>query len=154
MPSSAQLQGAGLIPPLSTGDTTTAGGDERSTGQEGSSINQQAPGVSSTITVPLTQTNTSTCKDTAISSTDYIDFNELLPARGLSKAVPRASGSCASRRPGNITEAYPELETCMISVFRPLYAAVRISDKPSLAGDLIAYFYSIATMARKHPWPS
>ena len=45
MPSSAQLQGAGLIPPLSTGDTTTAGVDERSTGQEGSSINQQAPGV-------------------------------------------------------------------------------------------------------------
>ena len=33
MPSSAQLQRAGLIPPLSTGDTTTVGGDERSTGQ-------------------------------------------------------------------------------------------------------------------------
>ena len=35
-----------------------------------------------------------------------------------------------------------------------LYAAVRISHKPTLTGDLMAYFYSIATMARKHPWPS
>ena len=35
-----------------------------------------------------------------------------------------------------------------------LYAVVRISDKPSLAGDLMAYFYSIAPMVRKHLWPS
>ena len=35
-----------------------------------------------------------------------------------------------------------------------LYAAVRIPEQPSLARDLRAYFFSIAAMAKKYPWPS
>ena len=35
-----------------------------------------------------------------------------------------------------------------------LYDAIRIPEQPSLARDLMAYFFSIATMAKKYPQPS
>ena len=35
-----------------------------------------------------------------------------------------------------------------------IYAAVRIGSDPSKAGDLMAYIHSVASMAKKFPWPS
>ena len=91
-----------------------------------------------------------------IKTGEYIDFNELPPARGLSKSVPshlegqvvviQANELAASRK------LIPNFETwwqCFA-----LYAAIRIISQPSLAGDLMAYSYSIAAMAKRYPWPT
>ena len=186
MPSSAQLQTAGLIPLLSTGGATTAGGDEMDTGQGGSSINQQASGneaIASTITIVvhakipplLAQLNNGTPANgkhvliapglptlsqkiiDRIKLGDYVDFNELPPARGLSKAVPphlegqvvvvQAEDLAASQK------LIPNFETWSHAVLCPLCCSEDFTQA-NLTGGLMAYFYSIATMARKHPWPS
>ena len=87
---------------------------------------------------------------------EYVDFNDLPPARGLSKAIPpylegqvivvQAEELMAS------TKLIPNFET-WAQCFA-LFAAVVISHDPSRAGDLMAYSHSIAAMAKKYPWPS
>ena len=87
---------------------------------------------------------------------EYIDFNELPPARGLSKSLPphlegqlvivQADDLAVSRK------LIPNFETW--SQCFAIYAAVRIANDPSKAGDLMAYSHSIASMAKKFSWPS
>ena len=87
---------------------------------------------------------------------EYIDFNELPPARGLSKSLPphlegqlvivQADDLAVSRK------LIPNFETW--SQCFAIYAAVRIASDPSKAGDLMAYSHSVASMAKKFPWPS
>ena len=87
---------------------------------------------------------------------EYIDFNELPPARGLSKSLPphlegqlvivQADDLAVSRK------LIPNFETW--SQCFAIYAAVRIGSDPSKAGDLMAYSHSVASMAKKFPWPS
>ena len=87
---------------------------------------------------------------------EYIDFNELPPARGLSKSLPlhlegqlvivQADDLAVSRK------LIPNFETW--SQCFAIYAAARIASDPSKASDLMTYSHSMASMAKKFPWPS
>jgi len=81
---------------------------------------------------------------------EYIDFNDLPPARGLSKAVPPyLEGQVIIVQAEQLTASQkliPNLETW--SWCSALFAAVIIACNPSRAEDLMAYSYSIAAMAK------
>lgn len=87
---------------------------------------------------------------------EYIDFNELPPARGLSKALPsHLEGQVVIVQADDLASSrkmIPNFET-WAQCFS-IYAAIRIASDPSRAGDLMAYNHSIASMAKKYPWPS
>ena len=87
---------------------------------------------------------------------EYIDFNELPPARGLSKSLPpHLEGQLVIVQADDLVvsrKLIPNFETW--SQCFAIYAAVRIANDPSKAGDLMAYSHSVAAMAKKFPWPS
>jgi len=77
---------------------------------------------------------------------EYIDFDDLPPAIGFSKAVP-------PYLEGQVDRQLHENRFKTWSRFFAVFAAVVIIHDPSRAGDLMAYSYSIAAMAKKYPSP-
>ena len=84
---------------------------------------------------------------------EYIDFNEVPPARDLSPTLSgRASHHCSGR-------GFDSVKEIKISNFKTwsqcfsLFAAIFTHD-PFRAGDLMAYNHSITAMAKKCKWPS
>ena len=86
----------------------------------------------------------------------YVDFNELPPVRGLNKAAPpQLESQVVIVQADDLAVSHkliPNFETW--SQCFSIYAAVRIANDPSKAGDLMAYTHSIASMAKRYPWPS
>ena len=73
---------------------------------------------------------------------EYVDFNELPPTRGLSKAVlSHLEGQVVVIQANDLAASWkliPNFETW--SQCFALYAAICITNQPSLVGDLLAYF--------------
>ena len=85
-----------------------------------------------------------------------MDFNELPPARGLSKSIPsHLEGQVVVVHAADLASSrklIPDFATW--SQCFSLYAAVAMAHEPSRAGDLMAYNNLIATMSKRFPWPS
>jgi len=89
-----------------------------------------------------------------IKAKEYVDFNELPPARGLNKSVPsHLEGQVVVIQANDLAASW-KLIPNFGSQYFALYAAICITNQPSLANDLMAYFYSIAAMAKRYPWPT
>jgi len=84
---------------------------------------------------------------------EYIDFNELPPARGISKPSKQLQEDAGAMAIAPaVKRPIPDFFTwaqCFL-----LYATVVVSQDPARAADLNCYMYSMAHQAKRFRWPS
>ena len=87
---------------------------------------------------------------------EYVDFSELPPAKSKPRALPHyLEGRVLLVQMEELDcgkKALPDFAT-WAQCFA-LYAAAVLLKQPERASDLMAYFYSTASNARKYKWPS
>lgn len=91
-----------------------------------------------------------------IEADEYIDFNELPPARGKGRSVSQpVDGQVVVVQAADLVQSrrlMPDLAT-WVQCFG-LYAAVVVRQKPDRLAELLAYQASIAKASQKYRWPA